>query len=148
MLGELLSVIGRIFELRQNFLKHSQKQPFWLQWPCINIFVHCEMKEILNQYKTFGEAEKFRSHIGKWLIQDRGQNFVREWVGFWKSYVIFRVGHGKCLRPITRWVGGVKKGQKHAYVIFEWSLMDTKQNWIPNFLPLSSWKFPRQKGIQ
>ena len=46
----------------------------------------------------------------------------REWVGFQKSYVIFRVGHGKCLRPITRWVGGVKKGQKHAYVIFEWSL--------------------------
>ena len=30
--------------------------------------------------------------------------------------------HGKCLRPITRWVGGVKKGQKYAYVIFEWSL--------------------------
>ena len=46
----------------------------------------------------------------------------RGWVGFRKSYVIFRVGHGKCLRPITRWVGGVKKGQKHAYVIFEWSL--------------------------
>ena len=46
----------------------------------------------------------------------------REWVGFQKSYVIVRVGHGKCLRPITRWVGGVKKGQKHAYVIFEWSL--------------------------
>ena len=45
------------------------------------------------------------------------------WVGFRKYYIIFRVGHGKCLRPITRWVGGVKKGQKHAYVIFEWSLM-------------------------
>ena len=44
------------------------------------------------------------------------------WVGFQKSYVIFRVGHGKCLRPLTRWVGGVKKGQKHAYLIFEWSL--------------------------
>ena len=58
----------------------------------------------------------------KKLIQDRGQNFFREWVGFWKSYVIVRVGHGKCLRPITWWVGGVKKGQKHAYVIFEWSL--------------------------
>ena len=35
------------------------------------------------------------------------------------------MGHGKCLRPITRWVGGVKKGQKHAYVIFEWSLATT-----------------------
>ena len=38
--------------------------------------------EILNQYKKFGEAEKFRSHIGKWLIQDRGQKFFKEWVGF------------------------------------------------------------------
>ena len=43
-------------------------------------------------------------------------------MGFQKSYVIVRVGYGKWLRPITRWVGGVKKGQKHAYVIFEWSL--------------------------
>ena len=32
------------------------------------------------------------------------------------------MGHGKCLRLITLWVGGVKKGPKHAYVIFEWSL--------------------------
>ena len=45
-------------------------------------------------------------------------------VGFQKSYIIFRVGHWKRLRPITRWVGGVKKGQKHAYIIFEWSLID------------------------
>ena len=44
------------------------------------------------------------------------------WVGFQKHYVIIRVGHGKCLRLLTRWVGGVKKGQKHAYVVFEWSL--------------------------
>ena len=44
------------------------------------------------------------------------------WVGFPKSYIIFRVGHGKCSRRLTRWVGGVKKGQKYAYVIFEWSL--------------------------
>ena len=80
------------------------------------------MKEILSQYKKFGESEKFRSHIGKWLIQDSGQKFFREWVGFQKSYVIVRLGHGKCLRPITRWVGGVKKGQKYAYVILEWSL--------------------------
>ena len=41
-----------------------------------------KMKEILNYYKKFGEAQKFRSHIGKCLIQDRGQNFFREWVGF------------------------------------------------------------------
>ena len=43
------------------------------------------------------------------------------WVGFQKSYVIFRVCHGKCLRLLTRWVGGVKKGQNNDYVIFEWS---------------------------
>ena len=43
-------------------------------------------------------------------------------MGFQKCYVIFRVGHVKCLRLLTRWVGGVKKGPKHAYVIFEWSL--------------------------
>ena len=47
---------------------------------------------------------------------------MRGWVGFQKSYVIIRVGHGKCLRLLTRWVGGVKKGPKYAYVIFEWSL--------------------------
>ena len=119
-----------------------------------------EMKEILNQYKKFGEAEKFRSYIGKWPIQDCGQNILREctelrfasflsgglttmavinppewklanaplWSGWVskKSYVIVRVGQGKCLRPITRWVGGVKKGQTHAYVIFEWSLVGSK----------------------
>ena len=48
-------------------------------------------------------------------------NLGVEWAGFRKSYVILIVGYGKCLRPITRWVGGVKKGQKYAYVIFEWS---------------------------
>ena len=51
---------------------------------------------------------------------------LRGWVGFQKSYVIIRVGHGKCLRLLTRWVGGVKKGQKYAYVIFEWSLVQYK----------------------
>ena len=44
-------------------------------------------------------------------------------MGFQKSCVIFGVGQGKCLRPLTRWVGGVKKGQKHAYIIFQWSLI-------------------------
>ena len=39
---------------------------------------------------------------------------LRGWVGFRESYVIFKVGHGKSLRPITRWVGGVKKAKKHA----------------------------------
>ena len=53
------------------------------------------------------------------------------WVGFWKSYVIFRLGHDECLRQITRWVGGVKKGLKHAYVLFEWSL--TQQGSIYQF---------------
>ena len=51
------------------------------------------------------------------------KKYFMGWVGFRKSYVIFRVGHDKSLRLITRWVGGVKKGPKHAYVIFEWSLV-------------------------
>ena len=46
-----------------------------------------------------------------------------EWVGFQKNYVILKVGHKKWLCLITRWVVGVKKGQKDAYVIFEWSLI-------------------------
>ena len=50
------------------------------------------------------------------------------WVDFPKSYVIFRVGHGKYLRLLTRWVGGVKKGLKYAYMIFERSLMHFWQN--------------------
>ena len=49
-----------------------------------------------------------------------------EWVGFEKNYVIFKVGHWKSLCLLTRWVGGLKKGQKHAYVIFEWSLTGQK----------------------
>ena len=53
------------------------------------------------------------------------------WVGFQKPYVIFRVGHGKCLRPLTRWVGGVKKGQKYAYVIFEWPLTQCHFECVP-----------------
>ena len=57
-----------------------------------------------------------------------GQKNFMGWVGFQKSYVILRVGHGKCLRPITRWVGGAKKGQNHAYVIFEWSLISDTSN--------------------
>ena len=43
-------------------------------------------------------------------------------MGLKKSYVIIRVGHAKILLLLTRWVGGSKKGPKHAYVIFEWSL--------------------------
>ena len=46
------------------------------------------------------------------------------WVGFQKSYVIFRVGHDKWLRVLTRWMGGVKKGHKYANVILKWSLID------------------------
>ena len=50
------------------------------------------------------------------------KKIIMGWVGFQKSFGIFRVGHIKCLRLLTRWVGGVKKSPKHAYVIFEWSL--------------------------
>ena len=49
---------------------------------------------------------------------------VARWVGFKKSYVINRGGSCKILRLLTRWVGGSKKGLKHAYVIFEWSPRD------------------------
>ena len=41
------------------------------------------------------------------------------WVGFKRSYVIDRVGRAKILCLLTRWVGGSKKGQKYAYVIYE-----------------------------
>ena len=47
---------------------------------------------------------------------------MARWVGLQKSYVINGVGHEKILCLLTRWVGGSKKGLKHAYVIFEWSL--------------------------
>ena len=74
----------------------------------------------MQNFVAFSEYMNFKK------MADSGsrQKNSREWVGFQKSYVIVRVGHGKCLRPITRWVGGVKKGQNNAYVIFEWSLTE------------------------
>ena len=57
---------------------------------------------------------------------------VARWVGFKKSYVINRGGSCKILRLLTRWVGGSKKALKHAYVIFEWSLMYMKMTRILN----------------
>ena len=45
------------------------------------------------------------------------------WVGFKKSYIINRVGQVKILCLLKSWVGGSKKGQKYAYVIYEWSLI-------------------------
>ena len=45
------------------------------------------------------------------FLGSRGNNL------FQKSYVIFRVGHDKWLHLLTRWVVGVKKGQKYAYVV-------------------------------
>ena len=74
-------------------------------------------------------ADKFL--IPLWITVKKN---LRGWVGFRKSYVIFRVGHGKCLCLITRWVGGVKKGPKHAYVIFEWSLVNFIFFWSLNFI--------------
>ena len=60
MLGELLSVLRRIIELRANFLKHSQKSHIQLQWPCINTFDHCVMSALLNWFKLiyglFGQS--------------------------------------------------------------------------------------------
>ena len=51
------------------------------------------------------------------------------WVGLQKSYVINGVGHEKILCLLTRWVGGSKKGLKHAYVTFEWSLETLHLYW-------------------
>ena len=66
----------------------------------------------------------------------RSTKMTLGWLGFPKSYVIFRVGRGKCLCWLTRWVGAVKKGQKYAYVILEWSLMYTRNqdpcSWFNN----------------
>ena len=41
-----------------------------------------------------------------------------------------RVDHDKSLRPITSWMDEVKKGQKYAYVILEWSLMQCEMNQV------------------
>ena len=48
MLGELLSVLWRISELRAKFLKHSQKSHFQLYWPCINTFDLCATRFLRN----------------------------------------------------------------------------------------------------
>ena len=71
-------------------------------------------------------------------LPSKQQKKLRGWVGFQKSYVITRVGHGKCLRLLTRWVGGVKKGLKHAYVIFEWSLVKCYKDFFGYFNALKT----------
>ena len=68
-------------------------------------------------------------------------------MGFQKYYVIIRVGHGRCLRPLTRWVGGVKKGQKNDYVIFEWSLMRIEKTTICFRDCLSFRRMEKQDGL-
>ena len=75
------------------------------------------MKRIFFNTSDQQQEISFFESIGK------SDFFLSGWVGFQKYYVIIRVGHGRCLCLLTRWVGGVKKGQKNAYVIFEWSLM-------------------------
>ena len=45
------------------------------------------------------------------------------WVGFKKSYVIYRVGQAKILCLLIRWVGRSIKGPKYAYVLYERSLV-------------------------
>ena len=42
--------------------------------------------------------------------------------GFQKILRNLKSGSSKILCLLTRWVGGSKKGPKHAYVIYEWSL--------------------------
>ena len=43
--------------------------------------------------------------------------------GFQKILRNLKSGSSKILCLLTRWVGGSKKGPKHAYVIYEWSLI-------------------------
>ena len=57
--------------------------------------------------KTHVHKDKIATHCHLPLLQRWGKN-NRGWVGFQKSNVIFRVGHGKCLCPLTRWVGRKK----------------------------------------
>ena len=80
------------------------------------------------EFKNMQEKLKICIHLSIAIVEKKNVG----WVGFQKSYVIFRLGHDKCLRLLTRWVGGVKKGRKHAYVIFEWSLIN-----LENLLLLS-----------
>ena len=77
--------------------------------------------QVNTNLRFFKEQDGKNVKIYSFTMQCHCQKIFLGWVGFQKSYVIFRVGHGKCLRMLTRWVGGEKKGQKHAYVIFEWS---------------------------
>ena len=67
-------------------------------------------------------SSKLKLRLFEFLATKKVKKYFREWVGFRNTYIILRVGHGKCLHWITRWVGGVKKGHKYAYVIFELSL--------------------------
>ena len=78
------------------------------------------MTEIVGKMKIM-EKRKIKSAEFRNYTHCSQKCFVG-WVGFQNYYILLRVGHGKCLRPITRWMGEVKKGQNHAYVIFEWSL--------------------------
>ena len=59
-----------------------------------------------SKYKM-GEMLKFMYLLSIPIVEKKSG-----WVGFQKYYVIFRLGHYKCLHLLTRWVGGVKKGPK------------------------------------
>ena len=106
-------------------LTFAYKVGGWV-WQNAYVIPNCNLlhQKTLNNIFSCKVRDYFSSDDSHHFCREEFRNEFdfREWVGFQKSYVIFRVGHGKCLRPITRWVGGVKKGQKHAYGIFEWSL--------------------------
>ena len=59
-----------------------------------------------------GVARCLRNMLKFTYLATKFPKILFGWVGFPKSYVIFRVGHGKCLHLLTKWVGGVKKRPK------------------------------------
>ena len=113
--------LSKVMPIRVRFL------PICLFFKTLKRFYRCKgvitFKAFLLKRANMQNIQNIFSLYRRMIAQDRSQKkYFKGWVGFQKYYVIFRVGHGRCLRLITRWVGGVKKGQKHAYVILEWSL--------------------------
>ena len=89
----------------------------------INIFLqqsfyYCNIKWI-HKHLVISQVHKIRNFLKNSLEQMLKlliyqpipllKKICLGWVGFQKSYVIITVGYGKCLRWLTRWVGGVKK---------------------------------------
>ena len=92
---------------------------FVASWRCsvsvlLAVSVYCEESLVSSNLNS----KLFRFHC------------VRPNVGGWvwgNADVMFEVGMKKCWRLLIKWVGGSKKGQKHADIILEWSLISLVQ---------------------